>query len=211
MATGDTLQIDETGHQAFAAAPGGTFNGGTITEPLVIDASSAAAPIPAVFQVLDSNDRPMLGVSQGSALDPQLLGLPTLHADEHGATVSLDGLSQGFVVQHRTPGSGGYVTVSANGGVAINTREGSSESPLSIAAEGGSYITSIRIDGSIETGMPIHANAGIVIWTPGAPADGDISASECALWFDDTNGAAKLMVKAKSANGTVVTGSVNLA
>ncbi len=43
-----------------------------------------------------------------------------------------------------------------------------------------------------------------------APADGDLNASEMALWFDDTNGAGKLMIKAKTANGTVVTGNVAL-
>lgn len=43
-----------------------------------------------------------------------------------------------------------------------------------------------------------------------APADGDLSASQVALWFDDTDGAAKLMIKGKSANGTVVTGQVAL-
>lgn len=43
-----------------------------------------------------------------------------------------------------------------------------------------------------------------------APADGDLDASELALWFDDTNGSAKLMVKAKQADGTVVTGNVAL-
>jgi hypothetical protein len=43
-----------------------------------------------------------------------------------------------------------------------------------------------------------------------APADGDLNASEMALWLDDTNGAGKLMVKAKTANGTVVTGSLTL-
>jgi hypothetical protein len=44
-----------------------------------------------------------------------------------------------------------------------------------------------------------------------APASTDLSAGQCALWFDQTNGASKLMVKAKSANGTVVTGSLALA
>lgn len=44
-----------------------------------------------------------------------------------------------------------------------------------------------------------------------APADGDLVAGQCALWFDQTDGAAKLMVKAKSANGTVRTGSLALA
>jgi hypothetical protein len=44
-----------------------------------------------------------------------------------------------------------------------------------------------------------------------APADASLAAGQCALWLDDTNGASKFMVKAKSANGTVVTGSVTLA
>ena len=43
-----------------------------------------------------------------------------------------------------------------------------------------------------------------------APADGDLLSSEAALWFDATNGSPKLMVKAKQADGTVVTGSVTL-
>jgi hypothetical protein len=44
-----------------------------------------------------------------------------------------------------------------------------------------------------------------------APADADLAANQCALWFDPTNGAAKLMVKAKQADGTVKTASVALA
>jgi hypothetical protein len=43
-----------------------------------------------------------------------------------------------------------------------------------------------------------------------APADAELSAGELALWFDSTNGAGKLMIKAKTANGTVVTGQVAL-
>lgn len=43
-----------------------------------------------------------------------------------------------------------------------------------------------------------------------APPDGDIFSGELAWWFDDTNGASKAMFKGKSANGTVVTGSVTL-
>lgn len=44
-----------------------------------------------------------------------------------------------------------------------------------------------------------------------APADAELSASEVAFWFDDTDGAAKLKIKGKSADGTVVTGEVALA
>lgn len=43
-----------------------------------------------------------------------------------------------------------------------------------------------------------------------APDGANIAAGGCQLWLDSTNGASKLMIKAKSANGTVVTGSVNL-
>lgn len=43
------------------------------------------------------------------------------------------------------------------------------------------------------------------------PADADLVTGELALWFDKTAGAAKLMIKAKNASGTVVTGSVALA
>ena len=44
-----------------------------------------------------------------------------------------------------------------------------------------------------------------------APADAELSNGELALWFDSTNGAAKLMVKAKEAGGTVRTATVALA
>ena len=49
----------------------------------------------------------------------------------------------------------------------------------------------------------------VVIQTA-APADADISNSTVALWFDATNGSAKIKFKGKSANGTVVVGEVAL-
>lgn len=47
-----------------------------------------------------------------------------------------------------------------------------------------------------------HANA--------APADASLSAGEISFWFDKTNGASKLMLKAKQADGTVKTAAVAL-
>lgn len=44
-----------------------------------------------------------------------------------------------------------------------------------------------------------------------APADAEIATGELAFWFDHTNGAAKLMFKAKQADGAVRTGNVPLA
>jgi len=43
-----------------------------------------------------------------------------------------------------------------------------------------------------------------------APADGDLAAGECAWWFDKTDGAAKLMIKAKQNDSTVKTASISL-
>lgn len=43
-----------------------------------------------------------------------------------------------------------------------------------------------------------------------APADASLLAGDVALWLDATNGAAKLMVKAKQLDGTVRTGSLAL-
>lgn len=58
-------------------------------------------------------------------------------------------------------------------------------------------------------GVVRHAG-GLFTSKTSAPADGDLANGEMAIWLDSTNGAAKLMVKAKQANGTVRTGSVSL-
>jgi hypothetical protein len=44
-----------------------------------------------------------------------------------------------------------------------------------------------------------------------APADADLATGELALWFDSSAGAARLMVKAKDAGGTVRTATIALA
>lgn len=70
----------------------------------------------------------------------------------------------------------------------------------------------IRID-DVSGNRVSGFNKGGVFFTQrnSAPADGDLVAGEMALWFDSTNGASKLMVKAKQADGTVKTGNVALA
>lgn len=71
--------------------------------------------------------------------------------------------------------------------------------PLGIIGSGATTVFLVMDSGAIITAA--HA----------APADADLQAGQLALWFDDTDGAGKLMVKAKTANGTVATGSVALA
>jgi hypothetical protein len=57
----------------------------------------------------------------------------------------------------------------------------------------------------------LKKGGGVVFGGEGsAPPDGDISNGGFALWLDPSNGATKLMIKAKSTNGTVVSGSVTL-
>jgi len=65
--------------------------------------------------------------------------------------------------------------------------------------------------GSTATAVYVGGTGFLVMENHAAPVDGDLFAGDCSLWFDQTNGAAKLMVKAKQADGTVRTGSVNLA
>lgn len=53
-------------------------------------------------------------------------------------------------------------------------------------------------------------NHFVILRTKAAPADASIPTSGFTLWLDDTDGAGKLMVKAKTANGTVATAAVAL-
>lgn len=64
--------------------------------------------------------------------------------------------------------------------------------------------------GDINVDGELSASGNIFGASNSAPADGDLSAGQFAIWFDDTDMAGKLMVKAKTADGTVVTGSVTL-
>jgi hypothetical protein len=67
-------------------------------------------------------------------------------------------------------------------------------------------------------GEPDYNGGEYRVWSDGkfstrahtAPADGDIANGECVFWFDQTDGAAKFMIKAKQADGTVKTGQVAL-
>ncbi|MDQ8050735.1 hypothetical protein [Luteibacter sp.] len=69
---------------------------------------------------------------------------------------------------------------------------------LRVENSGGTAIAGINKAGAIFTALNT------------VPADADIAAGQCFLWFDSTNGAAKLMIKAKQADGTVRSGSVAL-
>lgn len=79
---------------------------------------------------------------------------------------------------------------------------------LSICRQGAGIL---RITDGTATGIGDLLCRTPFIRRNAAPADAELSAGDVALWLDSTNGASKLMIKAKSANGTVVTGNVPLA
>lgn len=60
-------------------------------------------------------------------------------------------------------------------------------------------------------GVQVGKSGELIVNLTTAPPDADLGAGDLALWFDSTNGAAKLMVKAKQADGTVKTAAVALA
>lgn len=77
------------------------------------------------------------------------------------------------------------------------------------ASQSGNLIEVQASDGTIlsgfsENGYPFNRKNSV-------PADSELAAGELMLWFDSTNGASKLMIKAKQADGTVKTANVPLA
>jgi hypothetical protein len=106
------------------------------------------------------------------------------------------------------------VTIAADSGLLVE----SPTTPGDLAVLRPSQITA-RSDSSViqalnNAGAQFCAltSFGILISAVHAAPDSDyLGPGDLVLWFDQSNGAAKLMVKAKTANGTVVTGSVNLA
>ena len=65
-------------------------------------------------------------------------------------------------------------------------------------------------DSSGGVGSTVSENSYFTTRKNTAPADAELSTGEAAYWFDSTPGAAKFMIKAKNASGTVVTASIPL-
>lgn len=87
-------------------------------------------------------------------------------------------------------------------GITLNSDEG-----VSTRGDANGYVA--RRDDSSAI-FKANGTVGVLTSVHAAPADGDINDGEMAIWFDQTNGSAKLMVKAKQADGSVKTGSLSL-
>jgi len=72
-------------------------------------------------------------------------------------------------------------------------------------------VQSLDENGVLNISNPVAFNDNLLIVVNEEPVDADLAAGQLTIWFDKTNGATKLMVKAKDAGGTVVVGELVLA
>jgi hypothetical protein len=161
-----TLQYSARALAAVAAARADAevapFNGGTITETLVIAAPTSGD----VLQIQDVSEAP------AGPFVLEFFGKGGLYLATNNPA------SDGFTVEPlNTPNAGKNIA--------------------------GFWGASKRV--------LVSRNGFLKFSATTAPPDDELTATELAFWFDATNGAAKLMLKGKTANGTVVTGEVALA
>lgn len=137
------------------------------------------------------------GILFGSAADLSLYRSGSGILSTNGAFIASGSLitSGGYFQTAGGAGSNRAIFGYANGANAAGFALGSS---LDVWAKRGS-------------GTTITSNAAWSTTRTTAPADADLAAGEVCFYFDSTNGAAKLKIKGKSANGTVVAGEVALA
>ena len=158
---------------------GGTpFNGGTITQPLVINTA-------------DVNDTPLTVNGKTGQVAPYLL-------------INDDPIDLAPV--YSADGDNGHTFITAANNSIM----------LSIAAAAGFTGEFFDFSSNVNpfpTWLRVNKGGFLGIQTHAAPADGDVATGEVMLWFDQTNGAGntKLMLKGKSADGTVKTASILLA
>jgi hypothetical protein len=148
----------------------------------------------------------------GSAFNGGTITSPLKIETDSGVALAVDNAAgtQTFVGVNTTAGDISLVAnpTQARSALLLST------SALTFTDESGN----VMLD--VEGGFVSLGATGLVVVTPSnylaftnhtAIADAELDPGMCSLWFDQTNGAAKLMVKAKSTNGTVVTGSLALA
>lgn len=176
---------------AFGRGAAGSVIGGKFAG----DNSGAANAVIGVLSELYQSDTVVpLGVifdgsasiESGSFTALYGLRLPDLSAAGQSAI-----LTQGGTVEHRS---------GAANAVALILQLAASQTADTLQVKDNGGTAPFRIN---KSGIPI-----IAVHT--APADADLSAGDCAIWFDQTNGAAKLKIKAKQADGAVKVGEVLL-
>lgn len=100
----------------------------------------------------------------------------------------------------------------ANVGAIIDRNVDDASSALRINQQGAGStgdILQLQSSGEVRARFARHGHLALRVNTE--PTDASLNSGEMAFWVDATDGQAKLMVKAKQANGAVVIGKVDLA
>jgi hypothetical protein len=177
-------QTDNTANDLTVNMPNGSFDNGTAA--VVVNPDLAEFPAADPILTLDHNGIQMF-YPQGQA---------TVSFAETDAT--------GTVAF--SPDQGVHSEVSGTNATALSLSFGSGNTPNILLGA----LLEARGFGSSKFDVRITRDGVLVTGHNAAPADGSLNNGDAGLWFDSTNGAAKLMIKAKTANGTVVTGQVAL-
>jgi hypothetical protein len=218
--------VDENGVTRLFAEiqpdPTGTpFNGGTITGALAIDVASGSST--ALTAEPNGANTPIAALNRagGTAVLTVVSTSPafsaadgTLCVDPSSVTLRLGASGTGLSVGDT--GGNSNLSVAPTGQVQIQPPAGSSDDPLDVRLQDGSVGARVTVGGNFYfpgVNARVTQPGAIITAAHAAPADADLSAGECALWFDQTDGAGntKLMVKGKSADGTVKTATILLA
>lgn len=157
---------------ARASEGGGTFNGGTITEPLVVAPAQTDISVPVIIEPTGEPGPSALLV--------------------HGAP----GVADGYRI----------LEVQSDDDAVIFNVDGDGSTKVTLGVTGDGVFSvddTFRRFEVTQYSLKFHHNAAI--------NDLSLAAGECSLWFDATNGAAKLEIKAKQADGTLVFGEIALA
>lgn len=145
------------------------------------------------------------GAVAGTATNTYGLRIGPVRASNTGATTALGLFVQGL-------GSSAGVGQSLFQGTVTINPQNAGDVSLILKAPAAPTVDIFQVKDSASAILSRFDKSGYFMTKKvAAPADADLTSSEMALWFDATNGAAKLMIKAKQADGTVRTGSVALA
>lgn len=109
-------------------------------------------------------------------------------------------------------GMGGGATVSGAPAAACHAQSRLTTTPAMIAQGASGQTANLHEwrDSAAVVHSTVTENGYATTRKNAAPADAELIAGEAAYWFDATNGAARFVIKAKTLNGTIASGSITL-
>ena len=148
-------------------------------------------------------------VSTSATTATSVIGLPASWTIDANGNVTLTGDGTEAFLELLSGGNL-EILLDSQFGSAITTKNANAI-PLGISGAVAQSVDILTVGTVAANTFRVGSAGAVVIALNAAPADAELAAGDLALWLDATNGACKLMVKAKQADGTVRTGSLALA